>query len=448
MPRNTTRSLGISPSEVFVNAGGEQFFLVNTSNTPPTVTITFGNLPDGTDFIGQTAFTGNPAFSTGATNYIWYRLSTGVLENNDTGFLVDADTIPLWRLVVDGGGAITSTFDSRPWFSGAVGSGLTANSGVVLDGAGTNVFNTNPSAYRMYAANVGFTWDATAGTLTWQAADGGTPDDITLEITDPVSGTVIQSIAVPGSRAGITTTGDYVYFDMDRVSAFVTLSVSSTPPAMIQDRFLFGRRISNPAGGGDVFIFFNNHILANSASSPSAANSQYPPILLPNNEIDGILAASSPSVSNPFLTGPTATVQAALNAASSPSASNPFLTQNQGQNLLVMDHVASLTPLAFGTATIPSSATRLVIACAINGVGTGLYFINVTSGTISGSGTGGVGLGGPPPAVTPPRLLISGGGGPQELRLTIYGGAGGTIEFEADGNFVGPSVMSVAVFVR
>lgn len=124
MPRNTPRTIGVSPSEVMVNSGGDQFFLFATSDTPATVSISYGNLPDGTDFAGDAAFTGSPlAFTTSSTNYIYFRLATATLESSDSGFPSDPDAIPLWTIDVDGSGVVSNILDKRSWLAGAGGGG-------------------------------------------------------------------------------------------------------------------------------------------------------------------------------------------------------------------------------------------------------------------------------------------------------------------------------------
>ena len=117
MPRNVNVTTGVSPREVLTNSGGEQFLAIVTGTGPIELTITYANLPDGTDFAGTSSFTGNPAWTNGATNYIWFNTTSGLLENDTAGFASGTDIIPLWRLTLDGGGALTSLFDSRPWFS-------------------------------------------------------------------------------------------------------------------------------------------------------------------------------------------------------------------------------------------------------------------------------------------------------------------------------------------
>lgn len=125
MPRSVSRTLGVSPSEVLINSGGEQFLLVNAVNGgTPQCDITFANLPNGTDFAGQTAFTGAPSFTLGVVNYIWFTISTGLLANNTTGFPGTTDEIPLWQITLDGSGNFTSILDKRPWFAAKPASGV------------------------------------------------------------------------------------------------------------------------------------------------------------------------------------------------------------------------------------------------------------------------------------------------------------------------------------
>jgi hypothetical protein len=201
-----------------------------------------------------------------------------------------------------------STYEIAGWgiYSNPVtapGSVFVPKSGIHVGGTGLDVYNTNPASYIAYAANFGFTWNATTEELSWQAADGGTADNLRIEITDDLTGTVIQELDVADSPlVGVSPTDAYVFFDMDRSASIISLQVSPTPPIMNKDRFILGRRIANPSGGGDIFQLFNTHIIANSATTPASANSQYPQILIPNSRIDAIFAASSPSVSNPFAT--------------------------------------------------------------------------------------------------------------------------------------------------
>lgn len=467
MPKDTPRSLGTSPGEVLINSGGEQFFLFNKSDSPATVSITWAQLTDGSQFAGSASFAGSPAFSTSATNYLWYRLSTNSLENNDTGFMTDSDAIPLWQFDVDVSGVVSNVLDRRPWFGGGgeggansieerlkeilqhsvmefglidplsdtsdvdgastgtfispgayelspgeflqssfaaappsapasidqvvtavlvdqiistgdmqiyvsrtsspafpgdfeivsdnfinhvftgggtnvlnvrimnngagtfsvAGFGMYYNniggptgvlgdkSGIVVDASGLNIYNTNPAAYRVSAANFGFTWTVTggpspgtgAGNLAWAAASAAPASGLDIEITDPVTGTFVQTLVSPGDTAATFSIpdvgpGGYLYFDIDRVSPNVTLQYSVGPPVMIKDRFILGKRVLGVTGVNDTFALFNNHILPDSNTIPQSALLQVPPSLLTNNQLNALKASNAPTGLNPIAT--------------------------------------------------------------------------------------------------------------------------------------------------
>lgn len=506
MPINDQRTRGLSPGEVFINSGGEQFFLYTKADSPATVGIAFAQLPDGSQFAGDPLFAGTaPGFINSATNYIWFRLSIAALESNATGFPEDGDIIPLWSIDIDGAGAVSNILDKRPWFGGSgsggansveerlkeeledsvmefaridplfdeddidvistgtflaqneyelsptdflqsafasapllapttidqvtvvvladqifnptdlqievsrvtppltypadfetvaanltnhvftgggtnvlniritnigaaditiAGYGLYYNniggptgqlgdkSGVVLDVSGLNIYNTNPAAYRVSAANFGFTWTVTGGpspgtgvgNLAWAPASGAAPGSgLDIEITDPLTGTFIQTLVASGDTATTFSIpdvgpGGYLYFDVDRVASSVTLQYSVGAPVMIKDRFILGKRTLGVTGVNDTFTLFNNHTLPDSNTIPQSSLLQVPPSLLTNNQLNAIKASNAPTGLNPIAT--------MLDVA----GAVPSITATQ---------VATTTAIGLGTASLGSIVSTL-----------------------------------------------------------------------------------------
>lgn len=274
MPKDTPRTLGTSPGEVLINSGGEQFFLYTTSDSPATISLTFAQLPDGSSFNGYVSYAGSPAFTTSSTNYVWFRLSSSVLENNDTGFLADIDTIPLWQFDVDGSGVISNIYDRRPWFGGSGGVG-NVETGLIENSTGTDIYNTNLTACRFSAFNFAFQWDSDNDTLSWDVYDGNYPsDDLQIEVTDPDTDTVINTITSGGSISSVTA-GAYVYFDVNRAGGSISLSSSSGPPTSQQDRFILGKRVSGTGSANDIFVLFSD-VIVNDISDFPGSKTRFP----------------------------------------------------------------------------------------------------------------------------------------------------------------------------
>lgn len=108
--------------EARVDAGAEQFFLTpNVGPVPRTVSISSGNLPDGTLFPADAAFPAG-GLTASATNYIFYNTGVGVLQFNTTGFPA-ANMLPLWEVTLDASSNVTSKVDRRPFIGGGSGGG-------------------------------------------------------------------------------------------------------------------------------------------------------------------------------------------------------------------------------------------------------------------------------------------------------------------------------------
>lgn len=291
MPSGVQRTLGVSGSEAMVNSGGEQFFLFGNADTPATVDISFANLPDGTSFAGQLAFAGIPsAFTTSSTNYIFFKLSSAVLESNASGFAVDNDIIPLWTIDVDGSGVITNIFDKRPWFPR--NAGATEGAGIFLGSDGLAINNTLPKPSWTYGdtapSPTEITFDSTVGSgrLAWT-------DDIIIRFNSG-SGFIDNLVTGASSPLDNVADGDVVYFDINRTTggASVTLvRVAAGSFVLTADRHIFGIR------QGNNFIRQGDQTLLDQVAAT------YTPLGIDLNRWQALQdATGAPTSANPFAT--------------------------------------------------------------------------------------------------------------------------------------------------
>jgi hypothetical protein len=308
MPKDINRPLGASGSEAIINSGAEQFFAYQTTDSPATIGITWAQLPDSTQFAGNAAFAGSPAFATSSTNYVWYRLSTAVLENNNTGFVTDRDTIPLWQFDVDGAGVVSNVYDRRPWFGGPTGV-LGTLEGLAIDSSGLDFYNRN-QRYGIITQGAGAI--PGQGAVRWRTAAAPTVS-LTDEFEVLAPGLVlgVRNIGTPGVITNLVNpgtitnfnVGTYIYADIDLTNpgAVTPLLSSAAAPPVAMGRVLLASRDA----WGVHWIPDN---LAMLAADTNSLNEILPaPYGIGKGIQEGLidqtlLRAALPSTANPFAT--------------------------------------------------------------------------------------------------------------------------------------------------
>lgn len=250
MPKNTPRTLGTSPGEVLVNSGGEQFFLCDSSNSPATISITWAQLPDGSQFPGSSSFAGSPAFSVSSTNYLWYRISTGNLENNTTGFSADSDIIPLWQFDVDGSGIISNIIDRRPWFGS---NRYTSLEGASLGSDGLIILNNDIKYANVVqqgspSPNEGVVrWRTSAVTSSGQDEFEILSPGITIQIRDALNNVLTNNVSAATIFPFVTNSVVYVDLNLTTPGATVPLQITAGTgaPTPSPGRVLLAEKISS-----------------------------------------------------------------------------------------------------------------------------------------------------------------------------------------------------------
>lgn len=285
-------SLFAETVDVRVDSGASQFFLTPTA--PGVVTITGASLPNGNTYAGNVGFTGNPLFTNGSPNYIWFNTTTLLIENSTVAFPAGTDYLRLWILTLDGSGNVTSLQDRRPWFSPMAGAG---GGGGVFEGPGTflqadltTLGNQYPAPAWIFSQGQSLTWNATTSTLSWAGA--GT---MNFQAADEL--TYFINTVAPGSLSPIAD-GDYVYADLNRAGGAIVLAISpGGAPAPALNRVLVGRRTASQ------FLMTSGHTLNNSAAIPGAGGADFAPQGLPSDRWEALQGnPSAPTAANYFLT--------------------------------------------------------------------------------------------------------------------------------------------------
>jgi hypothetical protein len=260
----------LSPNRYELDPG--EYFYTNFAAAPPehlalinqpyVAVLTDQIIDETTDievWVSRVAAPGNP-FPGPNANWVQAPANFSLVD------LVGAPGADVLNIAVRNIGA--STYEVVGWgiYSNpttAPGGVIVPKSGLHVGGTGLDVYNTNSSAFNLSASNFEFSWDEGTDTLSWDTFSGGTPDDLVIEITDDVLGTVDRTLSSPSSLGGVIA-GSYVYFDVDRddpPGTAVTLQVSAGPPVMNKDRFILGRRMPDPNAVADTFALWAEPII-------------------------------------------------------------------------------------------------------------------------------------------------------------------------------------------